>query len=339
VICRGSFNVSWLIVSLRAKYQPYDALRQKFWRTYLKQYDADDNNVISRIEITSMLDSLGSTLSGETIDKFFTRYGKRPQEDEITIDEAIICLEEELGRPQSEKKRLDASEDPSVPDTSSPATPALQGIQGGVGSTAVDEGETPLHTLRLALEQIDFSGPAQHPSAVQPGQVSDEPQSIQQGQSQLSSDQSSRQGTVPVYPTEPSQQPLLDAAAPYIDSMSTRVPVGYHATAKPERQPSASEDADETSGSSGSGSEEPEPFERVINIKNCPLCHRPRMKSRAEMDIVTHLAICASKDWARVDQIMVGNFVTATQAQRKWYTKLITKVSSGDYRLGAVSTE
>jgi len=33
----------------------------------------------------------------------------------------------------------------------------------------------------------------------------------------------------------------------------------------------------------------------------------------------------------------VGNFVTASQAQRKRYTKMITKVSSGDYKLEAVS--
>ena len=26
----------------RAKYQPYVALRQRFWRQYLKQYDAND---------------------------------------------------------------------------------------------------------------------------------------------------------------------------------------------------------------------------------------------------------------------------------------------------------
>ncbi|KAG5223233.1 phosphatidylserine decarboxylase-domain-containing protein [Salix suchowensis] len=59
------------------------------------------------------------------------------------------------------------------------------------------------------------------------------------------------------------------------------------------------------------------------------------LNSKAEMDIVTHLAICASQDWGRVDRIAVGNFVTASQAQRKWYTKIIGKISSGDYRLGA----
>jgi hypothetical protein len=77
--------------------------------------------------------------------------------------------------------------------------------------------------------------------------------------------------------------------------------------------------------------------ERVINIKTCPLCHQPRLKNKGEMDIVTHLAICASGDWARVDRIMVSNFVTASQAKRKWYTMVMNKVTTGAYSLGAVS--
>jgi len=47
--------------------------------------------------------------------------------------------------------------------------------------------------------------------------------------------------------------------------------------------------------------------------------------------------VCASQDWNKVDRIVVGNFVTASQAQRKWYTRVLSKVSSGDYRLGANS--
>jgi phosphatidylserine decarboxylase len=38
-----------------------------------------------------------------------------------------------------------------------------------------------------------------------------------------------------------------------------------------------------------------------------------------------------------MDKIVVGNFVTASQAQRKWYTKIIGKISAGDYKLGANS--
>jgi len=32
----------------------------------------------------------------------------------------------------------------------------------------------------------------------------------------------------------------------------------------------------------------------------------------------------------------VGNFVTASQVQCKWYMRAISKVSSGDYKLGVV---
>jgi len=71
--------------------------------------------------------------------------------------------------------------------------------------------------------------------------------------------------------------------------------------------------------SSGSGSRLAEDsFERVINVKNCPLYHRPRLNSKAEVDIVTHLVVCARQDWNnKVDRIVVGNFVMASQAQSK----------------------
>ena len=51
-----------------AKYQPYDAQRQRLWSELLMHYDTDDTLTVSHIELKSMLDSLGSTLSVETID-------------------------------------------------------------------------------------------------------------------------------------------------------------------------------------------------------------------------------------------------------------------------------
>ena len=108
----------------------------------------------------------------------------------------------------------------------------------------------------------------------------------------------------------------------------------FRANTNPNQSSSSSSDAEDSSASNG-GSPEGS-FERVINVKNCPLCHRPRLNSKAEVDIVTHLAVCASQDWARVDRIVVGNYVTASQAQRKWYTKVISKVSAGNYKLGVV---
>jgi len=230
-----------------------------------------------------MLDSLGSTLSSQTINSFFTRFGKDPFEGSLTTSQAAQCLESEICRPPSERKRVTSS--PNEADTA-PTTP--RGVNMG-GS--------------LQLDRIDFSGP----SNVQP-------------------DENGRElRPEPPTPrsTEGTNIPLQDAA----DSGSDRP--GHSA-----RQPStSSEDPGEDSGSTGSE----ETRERVINIKNCPLCHRPRLSSKAEVDIVTHIALCASQDWTRVDKIVVGNFVTASQAQRKWYTKIIGKLSAGDYRLGAVS--
>ena len=62
--------------------------------------------------------------------------------------------------------------------------------------------------------------------------------------------------------------------------------------------------------------------EHVIQIRECPLCHQPRMNKQSEMDIVTHLATCASQDWRQVGKLVMGGFVTSSQAQRKWYSKV-----------------
>ena len=51
----------------------------------------------------------------------------------------------------------------------------------------------------------------------------------------------------------------------------------------------------------------------ALLMSRIALCHRPRLNSKAEIYIVTHLAICASQDWNQVGRIVVGNFVTASQ--------------------------
>ena len=297
------------MVLCSAKYQPYDALRQRLWYQLLKQYDSDDTRTLSHIELTSMLDSLGSTLSMETIDSFFTRWNKNPQTDELIFPEAIQCLETEICRPTSEKKRIRPSENEdrerelgTGTENSTPHTPNLH------AGTQIPPS--------LGLDSLSFSGPAIHiGDALLPAHQHPTPRTV--------------------HPTEPMQMQVAD----YV-----------HDEARPQavRQPSASSslmsDTENTvSGSGGSISGDgngngsgDELFERVINIKNCPLCHRPRLNSKAERDIVTHLAVCASQDWARIDRVMVGNFVTPLQAQRKWYTKVLSKVSAGTYKIGAV---
>ncbi|KAJ7679386.1 phosphatidylserine decarboxylase-domain-containing protein [Mycena polygramma] len=285
------------VISFRAKYQPYSLLRQRFWRQYLKQYDTDDTKTLSHVEITSMLDSLGSTLTGSTIDSFFTRFGKDPRCDDLTVEEAIRCLETELLRPSNERRRVD--EDSSGAGT---GTGAAASISHSPAAGAEAPGE-------LRLGELDFAGPAL--------------------------DVDFMSGNPRGYSTEPAEMVL---GTPGATPGST--PGSEPHTRQPTSESSSDADLEEDSSGSpshSSSTSSEESFERVINVKNCPLCHRPRLNSKAEVDIITHIAVCASQDWNIVDRIVVGNFVTASQAQRKWYTRIIGKISSGDYRLGANS--
>lgn len=77
--------------------------------------------------------------------------------------------------------------------------------------------------------------------------------------------------------------------------------------------------------------------EHVIQINTCPVCNQPRLKKRSEIDIVTHLAICASQNWAKVDALVMDRYVTSSHARKRWYSKIMSKVSYGNYRLGANS--
>ena len=268
-----------------------------------------------------MLDSLGSTLTRSTVASFFTRYGKKPHEDEISMEQAVMCLKAELGRPDSEKKRLDA--DDAMNNLSVSTTPVMF-VAGQCGE------EVPLD-----LDKLDFSGP---PHVGLETMAPEDKLLVPAG---------------PRYVTEPMQVPLTeetpDTSSDDAENSSSGVTSannipGGGSTAidvakktKKARFKRIRKTKDTSEDSNMASTTDSNPIERLINIKNCPLCHRPRLNSKAEIDIITHLAICASQDWNQVNWIVVGNFVTASQAQRKWYTKMITKVSSGDYKLGAVS--
>ncbi|KAJ5594009.1 Phosphatidylserine decarboxylase-related protein [Penicillium hispanicum] len=244
---------------VKAKYLPYSALRQQFWRLMLKQYDADDSGRIDKIEMTTMLDTLGSTLKESTIDGFFTRFSVENEPSEtvdLTFDQAVICLEDTL---QALQKK-------------SAAAPALPRPGLGPSSVGSQESEEPSSGDELALESSD---------------------------------------------TKPANTDPTRTAVPTISS---------------EDQTSSNEEdlrPDDLVDERGE--------EHVVEIRECPLCHQPRLGKRSDADIITHIATCASRDWRQVDNLVMGGFVTSSQAQRKWYSKVITKISYGGYRLGANS--
>lgn len=238
-------------LTVKAKYVPYRALRQQFWRLMLRQYDADDSGRIDKMELTTMLDTLGSTLKETTIDSFFQRFRAQNEPLEtmdLSFDQVVICLED-----------------------------TLQSLQKG-----------PL------LKHLHTSSSG--------SQDSEEPSS------------SSDELSTTTLPTN-------------LDSEGTAVP-----TLSTDDQPSSNEDdlhPDDLGDERGE--------EHVVEIRECPLCHQPRLAKRSDADIITHIATCASRDWRQVDNLVMGGFVTSSQAQRKWYTKVITKISYGGYKLGANS--
>lgn len=248
---------------VRAKYMPYQALRQQFWRAMLKHYDADDSGKIDKVELTTMLDTLGSTLHKSTIDSFFTRFAAENGEEYLTMDQAVICLEDRLQQ-QRQAKSLGDHIRGHLP----------QSLQSKL--TTVNNGESP--------------------------------------DSMTASQLSSSSGTPLNNRSQTSIIPALE-----ISDFSREGEEG-------ESLPS-DDLADEEKGE-----------EHVIEIRECPICHQPRLdKKNSEADIVTHVATCASQDWRAVNNIVMGGFVTSSQAQRKWYSKVITKIGYGGYKLGANS--
>lgn len=239
------------VLYLRAKYLPYRALRQQFWRALLKQYDADDSGRIDKVELTTMLDTLGSTLHESTIDGMFERFAKEMPDEvpSLSFDQAVICLEDQL-------QRTDAKSSKSwlIPNLSRSST-----YNSGDTSTPPSSTETPMN---------------------------------------------------------------------FDDSLSqtTSLPPPTLGREGEEGITFAENDLHDESGE-----------EHVIEIRECPICHQPRLNKRTDADIITHIATCASQDWRQVNNIVMAGFVTSSQAQRKWYSKVVTKIGYGGYRLGANS--
>ncbi|KAJ4362305.1 phosphatidylserine decarboxylase [Neocucurbitaria cava] len=230
---------------IRAKYLPYKALRQQFWRAMLKQYDADESGLLDKVELTTMLDTLGSTLHESTIDSFFDRFASQHNgEGLLTFDETVICLEDQLqATEQKDAKKFGAS---------GFLTPGAETPSASGSLTPINKNASSLSIPALETNVL--------------GKEGEEGEHIQ------------------------------------IDDL---------------------------------GDEKGE--EHVIEIRECPICHQPKLNKRSDANIITHIATCASQDWRQVNNIVMAGFVTSSQAQRKWYSKVITKISYGGYKLGANS--
>lgn len=76
---------------------------------------------------------------------------------------------------------------------------------------------------------------------------------------------------------------------------------------------------------------------KLFEIERCPICFQQRFGTSTDIDIVTHVAICASKDWSIVNKLLVLNYVTPQIATRRWFSKVLMKITYGKYKLGGNS--
>jgi phosphatidylserine decarboxylase len=199
---------------IKARFLPYAALRQQFWRGLIKIFDTDESDSMNFFELSELLETLGSTLSERTIISFFTRFGKHVEDNELTIDELVICLENQILNDTINQQKVKVE----IPDKNLLAQP------------------------RVSTDYI-----------------------------------------------------------------------------------------------SGLDDDDDQEQERMIQLSACPFCNQPRLSKRAEIDIVTHLATCASQEWAVDGQLVMDKFVSSNQARKGWYSKVVSKVTYGNYRLGANS--
>jgi phosphatidylserine decarboxylase len=243
---------------IKAKYMPYAALRQQFWRAMLKQYDTDESARISKVELSTMLDTLGSTLKESTIDSFFERFSKDTVCSDLTFDQAVICLEDQLHQTQKKK------------------------------------------SWGIAIKEVASN--------------------VQSAAASLTSPEIYESMGISIRTTPATKNE---------DNVNTETPgIGESGTVTPDERADllGKDDLTDERGE-----------EHVIEIRECPICHQPRLNKRSDKDIITHVATCASQDWRQVNNIVMAGFVTSSQAQRKWYSKVITKISYGGYKLGANS--
>ncbi|KDE04672.1 hypothetical protein MVLG_04896 [Microbotryum lychnidis-dioicae p1A1 Lamole] len=288
-------NTGHPTLQIRAKFTPYAALRQQFWRLYLKNFDSNDSNAYSHLEITSMLDSLGSTLTKDTIASFFTRFDV-DLDGELSTDQVVLCLEQEMTRPKEERRMVEEGPD------STPNTPSLShGL-----SSANQQAEISLASTKAPV--VQSSDPSSGMRPVTPGtdvvtnkELDTTVKATQGGEGRLGISRQTLTAS-----SESSSPAPGGASTPMLRNND-------HATTKDRA------------------------VERVINVRQCPLCHAPRMNSKAEVDIITHLGICSSTDPRSVNRIVVAEYVTAHQAQRKWLSKAIARATRGAYKIGADS--
>jgi phosphatidylserine decarboxylase len=314
-------------LTIRAKFMPYDQIRKMFWLSLAQAYDAEHTGSLSRLEVQSMLETIGSTITEATIDKFWKRHKKDPknESDELTLHELVESLEnhmltEGLARPDiigsgfSETPRTDSSVDP------------LENLKTGLANMNMGE-EDDEDDLDNCEE--DDEDDEDDDDDDDDDDEDDEDDDEDWGGINEDDEDDIMDNTL----TTDDDDENLPFGSLDADQFDYATPLGMPSTIEHQDMDLAEALIQEEDnmmqrlpGSPAIMSKSPSYYspqrrgqvtEKVIRLKECPICHRPNLARRTQMDIITHVATCAANDWTTVDRFLMGNFLTEAYAQRR----------------------
>jgi phosphatidylserine decarboxylase len=72
-----------------------------------------------------------------------------------------------------------------------------------------------------------------------------------------------------------------------------------------------------------------------ISVGECPICTKILQNEQSGYDVLMHVAVCAERNASgKLENVMMGGFLTEEHASRKWLARLFSFVSYGGYQLG-----
>lgn len=262
-------------LTFRAKFVPYSTIRKMFWTTLANASGISADGRIDRLEIVSLLESLGSTISDATLNSFWKDHGKDPETESLTMDEFITSIENFMSSTDKDQRRRSL-------------TTAMEETQLGEADDEDNDDQE---------DEALFSGD---------DACSSDEEIYMMDEDELDEDDM-------LNSDEDYGNDVLDDSYPGSSSSGVSDDAADDVLLEARQfQPDLKESLSDTTNKEEENHTEllPQANEKVIRLAECPICHRPFVSKRAQMDIVTHVATCASHDWTAVDHFLMGNFVT-----------------------------
>ncbi|KAI7898117.1 phosphatidylserine decarboxylase-domain-containing protein [Cokeromyces recurvatus] len=347
-------------LTIRAKFMPYDQIRKMFWIALARTYDVNNTGSLTKLEVQSMLETIGSTISESTIDSFWIKRGMDPNKEDnnkLTLDQLVESLEDHM-----------RSDDDEIFETSVVVTPdsykqgiktdddddddeLLEDIQAGIVNTSIGIEEEKIEKEDEDEDEEEYEEDDDYDDEWAQNNDCDNDDIIEDMERVMTLDEEDNQlvYTIPNsvlfdYSSSlmPSiMEPNLDLGEVLIkegdknrmlNSLDSTIPKSNNN--KSSDIPSLQQPFLASSTNTLSSARRRRGTEKVIRLKECPICHRPNLSRKTQMDIITHVATCAANDWTTVDRFLMGNFLTEAYAQRRWFVKLVRIVGYGRYSLG-----